>query len=60
MNDEPKVELQASFHGIPIYTDESLPKGMVEFRDGKGRVIGTINDVEQLRVGAQPSVTRGS
>jgi len=50
---EPKVEWQGSYCGIPVWTDESLPKGTIEFRDGKGRVIGTIHDVEHVRIGAR-------
>jgi len=46
-------EWQASFHGIPIHIDPSLPHGTIEFRDRAGKVIGTIVDVGGVSIGAQ-------
>ena len=46
-------EWQASFHGIPIHTDPSLPHGTIEFRDRAGKVIGFIVDVGGVSIGAQ-------
>lgn len=51
----PKVEWEASFQGIPIYTDESLPKGTIQFRDANHNVIGTITGIGQIRIGAERS-----
>lgn len=47
------AEWQASFHGIPIHTDSSLPHGTIEFRDRAGKVIGTIIDVGGLHIGTR-------
>ena len=46
-----KVEWMASFQGIPIYTDASLPKGTIQFRDANHNVIGTITGIGQIRIG---------
>lgn len=52
---EPKVEWQASYNGISIYTDESLPKGTIQFRDANHNVVGTITGISQIRVGTERS-----
>jgi hypothetical protein len=51
----PKVEWEASLQGIPIYTDESLPKGVIQFRDVNHNVVGTITGIGQIRIGAARS-----
>jgi hypothetical protein len=51
----PKVEWQGSFAGLPVYTDESLPKGTIQFRDQNHNIIGTITGVCQVRIGADRS-----
>lgn len=56
-NPEPeyKVEWEASFNGISIYTDTSLAKGTIQFRNENHEVIGTITNIRQLRIGKAPS-----
>ena len=51
---QPEVKWHATYMGIPIWTDESLPRGTVEFRDGKGNVLGRIEGIEHMRIGAEP------
>lgn len=52
---EKKPEWQASFHGVPIYTDPRIPKGMVEFYDDEGTLIGTIWTIAKIHIGTDRS-----
>lgn len=36
-----KLLKQAVYCGIPVYVDDDMPAGKVEFRDGLGRTIGS-------------------
>ena len=49
------VEWEASYNGISIYTDTSLPKSTIQFRNGNHEVVGTISGVGQVRIGKAPS-----
>lgn len=50
---EPKVEWQASYQGISIYTDASLPVGTIQFRNANHVVVGTITGITQVRIGTE-------
>lgn len=49
----PKPEWVGSFGGFPVYINPDLANGWVQFRDGKGRIIGMISDVGEIHVASR-------
>lgn len=51
----PKREWQASFHGMSVYLDESIPRGTFEIRDEDSKILGRIYSGQNVTIGVSRS-----
>lgn len=57
MNREPKDTLilptrerQGSYHGMPVYIDETLTRGTLEIRNEEGKVLARLHDGQNIAI----------
>lgn len=57
---EERSEYFMTFMNIKVWSNPSLPRGVIAFRNAKGEIIGIMRDVAEVYVGSDHSRTIGS